>query len=143
MSKNNQNKYAANLSKMTFGQTTTYSRNERNNVIAEVRKFNNERNPYQFKQTNEKNGNVTVTRIVPTNLYDRSLYIESINKSQLQNTLRSNNWSKEAAARELGISARSIGRMIAKHNIAAKRYTPVTSKPTKPTKTTASKSKTK
>jgi transcriptional regulator with GAF, ATPase, and Fis domain len=124
MSKNSQTQYATSLQKLSFNQTATFPRNQRNNIIAEIREINNERNPYQFKQASEKNGNVTVTRIVPTNLYDRSLYIDSINKTQLHSALRSNNWSKEAAAREFGISARSIGRMINKHNIAAKPYNP-------------------
>ena len=130
MSKNNQNQFANNLRKMNFGQSISSSRNDRNYVAAEIRRLNSERNPYQFKQANDKSGGITVSRIVPTNLYDRSLYIESIGKKQLENSLRSNNWSKEAAAREFGISARSIGRMIAKHSIAAKRYTPTTSSKT-------------
>lgn len=141
MNKNSQNQFANNLKKMNFGQSVTFSRLDRNYVTAEIKKLNSERNAYQFKQTNEKNGGVTVARIVPTNLYDRSLYIDNIGKKQLESALRSNNWSKEAAAREFGISARSIGRMIAKHNIVAKRYVPATSKPT--SKSSSTKSKTK
>lgn len=115
---------------MNFNETITFPRNQRNNVIAEIRRLNNERNPYQFKQTGDKNGNVAVTRVVPVNNYDRSLYIDSINKKRLQTALRSNNWSKEATAREFGISARSIGRMILEHNIVAKPYNPNAAKQT-------------
>lgn len=124
MSKNNQSQYASNLQKMSINETVTFPRNQRNNIISEIRRINNEHNPFQFKQASDKSGNVSVTRVVPVNNYDRSLYIDTIGKTQLQTALRSNNWSKEATAREFGISARSIGRMINEYNITAKPYNP-------------------
>ncbi len=127
---------------MTFNQTLTFNRNDRNAVASEIKRINNERNAYQFRQTTEKNGSVKVTRIVPTNLYDRKLYIEGITKNQLNEALRANQWSKEGAARNFGISARSIGRMIAKHGVVAKRYTPTTSKTTSSRTTARTASKT-
>lgn len=117
MSKNNQNPFATSLKKVAYGQSISFSRNDRNDVTAEVKRFNRERNPYQFTQSNNKNGTISVTRVIPTNLYDRKLYIDGITKSQLTTALRSNEWSKEATAREFGISARSIGRMISKLNV--------------------------
>lgn len=143
MSKNNQSKYSTSLRKIAFGQTATFDRNDRNEITAEIKRFNSERNPFQFTHSIDKSG-VQVTRVVPTNLYDRKLYIENIGKSQLTNALRSNNWSKEAAAREFGISARSIGRMISKHGIASRPYSPAKSSSTKSSSTkTSSKSSTK
>ncbi len=134
--KKTQNPYSAELRKLAIGQTANFARNNKSEVALEINRLNNERNPYEYTTSLGKNG-YQVTRKVPTNLFDRKMYIDSITKSQLQNSLRSNNWSKEATGRDLGISARSIGRMIDRHNITAS----TSSKATSTRKATTSKTK--
>lgn len=138
------NPYAAKLTKLAYGQTATFNRNDRTDVASAVKNLNNERNPYQFTHSVGKNG-VNVTRVIPVSLLDRKLYIESIGKDQLTTTLGAQNWSKEATARVFGISARSIGRMISKLGIRERRYQPAkavkTSKPAKKSNKTKSVAK--
>ncbi len=112
------NPYAAKLTKLSLGQTATFNRTERNEVAAEVKRLNTERNPYHYKQSLRPSG-LEVTRVVPENYNHRQLYIETISASQLSSTLKKNGWNKEAAANIFGISARSIGRMMLKHGIKA------------------------
>lgn len=128
------NPYAAKLTKLAYGQTATFNRNDRTDVYSAVKNLNSERNPYQFTQSLGKSG-VNVTRVIPVSLSDRKLYIDSINKEQLTDALGAQNGSKEATARVFGISARSIGRMISKHGIRERHYQPakavIASKPAK------------
>lgn len=121
MSKNTQNKYANNLKKIAYNQTETFDRNHRSEIVSEINRMNAERNGYEFTYSIGKKG-LRVTRVVPNNFFNRKLYISSIGKSELTSALRANNWSKEGVAREFGISARSIGRMIERYNIDAKPY---------------------
>ena len=126
---NAQNPYAAKLTKLAYGQTAIFNRNDRTDVASAVKNLNNERNPYQFTHSVGKNG-VNVTRVIPVSLFDRRLYIDDISKEQLSDALGAQNWSKEATARVFGISARSIGRMISKHGIRPAKAVKA-SKPTK------------
>jgi len=119
MNKNTQSKYSNILKKISYNQTETYDRELRNEIVSEINRMNAERNGYEFSYSVGKKG-IQVRRIVPSHYHDRKLYISGINKSQLTSALRANNWSKEGVAREFGISARSVGRMISKHGIVGK-----------------------
>lgn len=121
MSKNTQSKYANSLKKIAYNQVEVFDRNLRNDIVSEINRLNTERNGFEFSYSVGKKG-VQVTRVVPSNYYDRKFYISSISKTDLTSALRANNWSKEGVAREFGISARSVGRMIDKHNIVAKPF---------------------
>lgn len=112
------NPYAASLTKLNVGQTATFDRGLRAELTTEVKRLNSERNAYEFKQNIGKSG-ITVTRVVPTNLSDRSKYIDSISNDSLSKALNANNWSKEGVARIFGISARTIGRLIGERGIKA------------------------
>lgn len=140
MSKNTQNKYTTSLKKIAHNQSETFDREYRNEIVSEINRLNAERNAYEFQYSTSKGG-LKVTRVVPSSFSDRQLYIESINKNQLTSALRSNNWSKEAAAREFGISARSIGRMIQRRSVVSQPYSPATKSVTKSKATTKSTSK--
>lgn len=115
-----QNPYAASLKKLSVGQTASFNRSTRADVSTVVKNMNVEPSPYEFTQSVGKN-DVKVTRVVPTNLFNRSLYIDNIKKPELTSILSSQNWSKEGAARVLGISARTIGRMISRYGITERR----------------------
>ncbi len=135
------NPYAANLKKLSVGQTASFNRNARADVSTVVKHLNVEPSQYEFTQSVGKN-DVKVTRVVPTNLFNRSLYIDKIKKSELTSILSSQKWSKEGAARVLGISARTIGRMINKHGITERQAINAT-KTSKSTKSTNKNTKTK
>jgi len=141
------NPYATSLKKLNVGQTASFNRSNRADVSTMVKHLNAEPSQYEYTQSVGKN-DVKVTRVVPSNLFNRSLYIDNIKKSELTSILSSQKWSKEGAARVLGISARTIGRMISKHGITERQAINATktskvSKVSKSTKNAKSTNKTK
>ena len=138
------NPYATSLKKLNVGQTASFNRSNRADVSTMVKHLNAEPSQYEYTQSVGKN-DVKVTRVVPSNLFNRSLYIDNIKKSELTSILSSQKWSKEGAARVLGISARTIGRMISKHGITERQAINATktSKSNKNTKNTKNTSKAK
>lgn len=116
--KNNSSSYTKSLRSMRVGERMKFNKSESSNAISAMREMNNEPSAFEFSYTTNSKGQITVTRNVPSNMYNRSLYIDNLSKKEVVNTLRKNNWVKERAAQDLGISARSVGRIIERKNIA-------------------------
>lgn len=83
-----------------------------NDLTSLISDFTKTNRAYQFDVKKQRNG-ITITRVVPTSQGGRIEYISTISKTQLNNTLKKYKTSKATnAAKELGISERSVYRLI-------------------------------
>jgi hypothetical protein len=104
---------------LSVGERISYQGNP-----TEVRQLVNqftEKNPAYDYNLRSNKGTVVIERRAPENLYRRSLYVQSITKSNLVGALKQNQWVKERTATAFGVSARTIGRMMSRHSVSAPR----------------------
>lgn len=118
-----QNQFQKTLTRLSISEKATFSIEERNEVRSEVESLNSEINGYQFEISpiNKKTGSFHVTRVLPGKMIDRAKYVDSIKKTTINQALRSNNWNKEKSASSLNISARTLGRLIRRYDIAERK----------------------
>ncbi len=123
--KKSQSPFQKTLKSLSISESASFPTSERAQIVEEVNNLNSEVNGYQFmcSQNSKKTGTFTVTRVVPTRMLDRAKYVESIKKSTINQALRDNNWNKVRASAALNISARTLGRLISKHQIAERKRT--------------------
>lgn len=112
-----QTPYRSALQRLQVGERSTFNKSESQEVISEVRRLNEEKNPFEFSYSTNSKGQVNVSRIIPENRYNRSLYVATIGKNTLAKALRASEGNKERTARTLGISARTVGRLMQSHGV--------------------------
>lgn len=105
------------LHRLQVGERSTFNKSQSQEVIGEVRRINEEKSPFEFNYSINTKGQVNVSRVIPENRYNRSLYVATISKNTLSKALRSSEGNKERTARTLGISARTVGRLMEGHGI--------------------------
>ena len=114
-----QNPYRSALQRLQVGERSTFNKSQSQDVIGEVRRINEEKSAFEFNYSINAKGQVNVSRIIPENRYNRSLYVATIGKNTLSKALRSSEGNKERTARTLGISARTVGRLMDTHGIVS------------------------
>ncbi len=106
------------LRNMNVFETQSFGKTDRDAVISEIENLNNTRNEFEFThEYNTRKGILNVVRVVPTHRMDRATYGESISKKRLTETLKANNWSKQKAALSIGVSPRTIGRLVERKGV--------------------------
>jgi transcriptional regulator with GAF, ATPase, and Fis domain len=102
---------------MSVNESITLSGVDRSEVATITSAVTNNNPGYEYNVTKNRRGEITITRVVPENMYNRAQYISSINKTTLVRTLKQNNNVKTRTGEALGVSARTIGRLMQRHGI--------------------------
>lgn len=105
------------IKKMSVNESITINGADRSEVANVTSAVTNNNPGYEYNVTKNRKGDVIVKRVVPENMYNRAQYISSINKTTLSRTLKQNNNVKTRAGEALGVSARTIGRLMQRYGI--------------------------
>jgi len=102
----------ATLRSMNVGETMTVNGVDRS-IVSEATRALTDKNPgYLFSVSKNRKGEVLVKRIVPEGLGGVASYINTLTKKAVVTALRNNDNVRTYAAEQLGISRRSLGRVM-------------------------------
>jgi transcriptional regulator with GAF, ATPase, and Fis domain len=116
MSNTNKTLSAA-IKSMVAGESMKLSGANRNEVVNTVNAISNNNSGYEYNVTKNRKGEVVIERVVPTNMYNRAQYISSINKKTFSRILKQNDYVKTRTGEALGVSARTVGRLMERYGI--------------------------
>jgi|LakMenEpi03Aug12_release.lakeMendotaPanAssembly.Ray.scaffolds.fasta_scaffold317005_1 transcriptional regulator with GAF, ATPase, and Fis domain len=116
MSNTNKTLSAA-IKSMVAGESMKLSGANRNEVVNTVNAITNNNSGYEYNVTKNRKGEVVIERVVPTNMYNRAQYISSINKKTFSRILKQNDYVKTRTGEALGVSARTVGRLMERYGI--------------------------
>ena len=108
---------ATDIKRMSVNESISLNGVDRSEVATITSAITNNNPGYEYNVTKNRRGEVIVTRVVPENMYNRAQYISSINKTTLVRALKQNNNVKTRTGEALGVSARTIGRLMQRHGI--------------------------
>lgn len=108
---------SADIKRMSVNESITITGVDRSEVATIASAITNNNPGYEYNVTKNRRGEVIVKRVVPENMYNRAQYISSINKTTLVRALKQNNNIKTRTGAALGVSARTIGRLMERHGL--------------------------
>jgi transcriptional regulator with PAS, ATPase and Fis domain len=100
---------------MVANESITLTNVDRDEVIKLTNSLSTKNSGYRYIVTKNR-GNIVVKRVLPETKFDIGLYLASINKSTFRRLLKENK-SKGDVANILGVSERSVYRLIDRHGI--------------------------
>lgn len=116
MSNTNRISVAA-IKSMVAGESIKLSGVDRSEVVNTINAISSKNPGYSYTVTKNRKGEITVKRVLPENKYERAQYIASINKKTFTKILKANGYVKTRTGEALGVSARTVGRLIQRHGI--------------------------
>jgi hypothetical protein len=105
------------IKSMVAGESIKLSGVDRSEVVNTINAISKKNPGYQYNVTKNRKGEIVVKRVLPENKFDRAQYIASINKSTFKRILKQNDFVKTRTGEALGVSARTVGRLIQRHGI--------------------------